>query len=269
MMERFQKQNDYQNEIMIQDTSSEKEIVLLWKEAINRDIRNENRECISQLLCQGKCLPDDIRSILELERIFQVGREDILQLILEGIFVDMIVAKEDILGEKILLFADFWQTVKISIRIDNQNVMVYEFVCHTEIRPNNKCVEWMRKRLASVGICCFYQQKRDKTGYNLCFFYSADSKAILWYYQPSSKYYEITTTEVRKCIEQWNQKYGVEILGAGSDWVELRFLNLYRELKEFQWEATRFCPQLVLPKDFTNACIVKEDNQVEILFSWK
>ena len=268
MLDRFHKRNDNIQDNFDQKSLSEKELVQLWNAAISSDIQNGVTEYISQLLRQGNIMPDHMKSILDIDIILESGREDILKLIIEGIIVDAVTLCEVILGEKIVELAEFKATVKSSIRIENQKVSIYEFLCHTPIETNLKCVEWMRKKLSNLGLSCFYKQNKERTGYDLCFFYSTEPLAILWYYQPSSRYYELTAKEIRGQIEQWNQKYGVEILGAGADFVELRFLNLSCEMKDFHLEASEFCPQLVLLYDFFKACSVKEDNQVEILFCW-
>lgn len=84
----------------------------------------------------------------------------------------------------------------------------------------------------------------------------------------SSEYYELSTESIIRQIELWDKSYCVEVAEAGKDFVRLCFYNLTISLEEFHWEASKFCPQLVMQNDWYNGVQQLEDNVVCICFKW-
>lgn len=84
----------------------------------------------------------------------------------------------------------------------------------------------------------------------------------------ASAYYELSTEHIIRQIKLWNESYGAYVAEAGKDFVRLCFCNLTISLGEFYWEASKFCPQLVMENDWNNKVQQLEDNVVSICFQW-
>jgi hypothetical protein len=46
-------------------------------------------------------------------------------------------------------------------------------------------------------------------------------------------------------ISEWNDKFGLTVIGCGRDWLELEFKNLPTDLDSFSEEVYKFCPDSV------------------------
>ena len=57
--------------------------------------------------------------------------------------------------------------------------------------------------------------------------------------------YELGTQRVLAKLRDWDRRYGVQLIGAGHDWVEVRLQRLPERLRKFTVEVYEFCPDVV------------------------
>lgn len=95
-----------------------------------------------------------------------------------------------------------------------------------------------------------------KTNYDkesLVVFFLADAPdALFWVRGTNGTNYDLDTGDILKTLKEWSERCELSILGAGFDWVELRFETLPASLEEFAEEIYDFCPDtldqgIVLP----------------------
>jgi hypothetical protein len=74
---------------------------------------------------------------------------------------------------------------------------------------------------------------------------SADQFDILRIQKTDGINYNHDNEDVIKRLQEWNDQYGIEIIGAGYDWVEISIVNTPKDVKEFAKEVYAFCPDSV------------------------
>lgn len=57
--------------------------------------------------------------------------------------------------------------------------------------------------------------------------------------------HDVMHEDVVRKLRDWDRRYGIEIVGASFDWVEVRFRRLPRDLEAFAREVYEFCPDSV------------------------
>ena len=57
--------------------------------------------------------------------------------------------------------------------------------------------------------------------------------------------YELGPQRVLAKLRDWDRRYGVQLIGAGHDWVELRLQRLPERMRRFVVEVYEFCPDVV------------------------
>jgi hypothetical protein len=57
--------------------------------------------------------------------------------------------------------------------------------------------------------------------------------------------YELSPPRVLAKLRDWDRRYGVQLIGAGHDWVEVRLQRLPERLRRFAVEVVEFCPDVV------------------------
>lgn len=88
---------------------------------------------------------------------------------------------------------------------------------------------------------------------SLIVFFLADSPdPLFWVRGTNGANYDLDTGAILRRLKEWSQRCELAILGAGFDWVELRFQTLPINLEEFAEEVYDFCPDtldqgIVLP----------------------
>ena len=95
------------------------------------------------------------------------------------------------------------------------------------------------------------EKKYDKEA--LIVFFQADAPdPLLWVRGTNGANYDLDTGGILRRLSDWSQRCDLAILGAGFDWVDLRFNTLPTNLEEFAEEVYDFCPDtldqgIVLP----------------------
>ncbi len=85
-----------------------------------------------------------------------------------------------------------------------------------------------------------------ETNYNteslLVFFQAESADPLLWVRGTHGDDFRLDTGSILRRLEEWGQLCEFSILGAGFNWVELRFKTLPTNVMEFAEEVCDFCP---------------------------
>jgi hypothetical protein len=68
---------------------------------------------------------------------------------------------------------------------------------------------------------------------------------ILRYRRTDGINHDYENEDVVKKISEWNDKFGLTVIGCGRDWLELEFKKLPTDLVAFSEEVYEFCPDSV------------------------
>ena len=57
--------------------------------------------------------------------------------------------------------------------------------------------------------------------------------------------FNIDNAAVVEKLQEWDKRFGLDLVGAGFDWVEAEFVNLPEDMSAFAKEVYEFCPDSV------------------------
>lgn len=99
--------------------------------------------------------------------------------------------------------------------------------------------------------------KTAKTSYDkeslIVFFQASSPEALFWVRGTNGDNYDLDTGAILKRVKTWKERCEFAVLGAGFDWVELRFTTLPLNVDAFAEEVYDFCPDtldqgIILPQ---------------------
>jgi hypothetical protein len=104
----------------------------------------------------------------------------------------------------------------------------------------------LRRRLAPLGYLAFVIEvnagtRTDKIGV----LKGTDQYAILRVMQTDGDEYDISNSDIVERLQEWGTSSPFNILGADTDWVEIEFKRLPKDLDAFSREVSDFCPDAV------------------------
>lgn len=106
----------------------------------------------------------------------------------------------------------------------------------------------LSEKLKPMGCKVFVAQRNYGTGGRpdrIAVIKTADQYASLWAKETNGANYNIDTASVVRKLKDWDRSYGIEIIGADYDWVEVLFLALPPDVDAFAAEIYKFCPDSV------------------------
>jgi hypothetical protein len=80
--------------------------------------------------------------------------------------------------------------------------------------------------------------------------------------------YDVDTDRLIEQLMEWNKKFGLEIVGAGGDWIEAEFINQPENMQVFAEEVYEFCPDVVEQGTDTVEALAEEMQETNLLFLW-
>ncbi len=127
----------------------------------------------------------------------------------------------------------------------------------------------LRKRLRPLKYMAFVIEtnegiKTDKIGV----IKGNDQYDILRVMQTDGNSYDITNDDVVERLQEWEAASPFEIVGAGSDWVDIKFKTLPKDMKAFSEEVYEFCPDAVEQGAGSVEELQKEIEKTKRLLLW-
>lgn len=107
--------------------------------------------------------------------------------------------------------------------------------------------EWLRRQLGP-GYVVFVSQRRYGIGRqpdDVSVIRAKDPLEPLRVMGTGGPAYDLSPPRVLAKLRDWDRRYGVQLIGAGHDWVEVRLKRLPERLRRFAVEVYEFCPDVV------------------------
>jgi hypothetical protein len=107
--------------------------------------------------------------------------------------------------------------------------------------------EWLRRQLGP-GYVVFVSQRRHGIGRqpdDVSVIRAKDPFDALRVMGTGGPAYELSPPRVLAKLRDWDRRYGVQLIGAGHDWVEVRLQRLPERPRRFAVEVVEFCPDVV------------------------
>ena len=79
----------------------------------------------------------------------------------------------------------------------------------------------------------------------VCIIKCTDMYDILRAFKTNGTNYDIDTDNLINKLDNWDREYGLSIIGADFDWVDVKFDKLPQDVKAFSEEIYEFCPDAV------------------------
>lgn len=142
------------------------------------------------------------------------------------------------------------------------------FVSVTEDKTD-RVLASLRKRLHPLKYMAFVVEmnaglKIDKIG----ILKGTDQYEILRTMHSDGDDYDISNEDVIDRLKEWEKIASFDIIGAGSDWVEIEFRMLPKDLKSFAGEVYDFSPDAVDQGPGSVEGLAKEIQKTNRLFLW-
>jgi len=133
----------------------------------------------------------------------------------------------------------------------------------------DRVLDSLRRKLRPLKYMAFVVEmneglKVDKIG----ILKGTDEYEILRIMQTSGDNYDISSQDVIDRLKEWEKISSFEIIGADTDWVEIEFTALPRDLKDFAEEVNDFCPDAVDQGPGSVDGLIKDIKRTNRLFLW-
>lgn len=129
------------------------------------------------------------------------------------------------------------------VDIDFMKYKILYMKISKEKRPNT--LKSLKEKLNNQCYVFYSKISYDATPEIICFLRSNDKYDVLRSLGTNGINYDIDTDQLVKRLTSWDNNYGIEIEGADSDWVDIKFINLPTDLKKIAEEIYDFCPDSV------------------------
>ena len=108
----------------------------------------------------------------------------------------------------------------------------------------------------------------DNREYYLATKKGADELDILRWRQTNGINYDLENKDVIAKLESWKSKYDFIILGAGMDWLQLKFIATAPDFNTFANEVYEFCPDIVDQGTGDIPTLVRELKKINGVYLW-
>lgn len=110
-----------------------------------------------------------------------------------------------------------------------------------------KFIDEYYKKFKARGYYVFRQER----GYNYIsdrvgIIKSTDQFDILRIRKTHAYTHNLSTLQIIEKLKQWNNRYGIDLIGAGYNWLNFRFNKTPENMSAFANEVLDFCPDVLL-----------------------
>lgn len=229
------------------------------KGLLNKGIIEQNTDLVRKCLVEGvKVLNIPQNEFSPLFKAAKQNHAGILKLLLEGALIEALESaglEVKYSSEKLNKANNIVNKYCIKER-ENQRLL-YEIKIYVDLKYRSdssvalieKEVIKLRAALKPLGFLAFISSKRKEDITEITFIKADNDYDVLSYYNTSALYYKLFTLDIIEKLKKWDKLYGVELIAAGKDWLQLYFKNLPANFNTFQWEVYNFCPEYAAGKD--------------------
>lgn len=140
--------------------------------------------------------------------------------------------------------------------------------------PQNKAIRLiysLRTKLTSMGYLAFLTERNfgiDRQEDEVGILKTTDEYEILRVQHTNGYNYDIEPEKIVSKLKEWDNRYQIEIIGAGLDWFEARFLKTPDNMTSFAKEVYEFCPDVVDQGSETVAKLAEEMSREKTIYCW-
>ncbi|CAA0149839.1 conserved hypothetical protein [Tenacibaculum maritimum] len=133
--------------------------------------------------------------------------------------------------------------------IDQETADVLDEFCNgihsnTSEEKANSIVKKLKEKFRAKGYLIFaFTGEEDSK--NIGVIKGTNDLDILRYRRTGGINHGYENEDIVKKISEWNDKFGLTVIGCGRDWLELKFKKLPNNLDAFANEVYEFCPDSV------------------------
>lgn len=132
-----------------------------------------------------------------------------------------------------------------------------------------KAVRELRRELEGQGYGVFIVDMAFGMGMDrLAVIKSDDRFEILRVMQTGGVNYDVFPKDVQERLREWDERFGIDILGAGFDWAQAEFVNKPDDMDAFAAEVYEFCPDVVEQGSGSVEALAKEMSDTNSVFLW-
>lgn len=128
--------------------------------------------------------------------------------------------------------------------IDKTKYKILKF----EVKYENRLdvLKQLKSKFGNTEYQFFYTRLSvNKSPELVCVLKSADKYDILRAFVTNGTNYDIDTKQIINKLTEWDKQYGIDIIGADGDWVEVKFEKTPQNTRKFAEEVYKFCPDAV------------------------
>ncbi len=112
-------------------------------------------------------------------------------------------------------------------------------------KKGKKIVSSLKDKFKKSGYLIFLYSGVGYDDYSVAVLKGGNELDILRYRRTNAINYDLDGDDVIAKISNWNDKYGVLVLGSGMDWLEVKFKKMPDDIDSFANEVYEFCPDSV------------------------
>lgn len=125
----------------------------------------------------------------------------------------------------------------------------------------------LRNNLILKGYYPFITQEHDiKDSWSITILKTNDQFEVIQFRKTEGIWHDIFTVDIVRKLNEWNDKYGVNLIGADKVSVSFEFKHLPENMLKFTHEISDFCPD-IFDKSFKNIEHLKEFLSVGKIFT--
>ena len=146
-----------------------------------------------------------------------------------------------------LTAADFPGTIQPDPEDENAERLVLETLAvSVPASQVGHLAKELRKRLSPRGIQCLRVGDSIVRGKSvIAFLVHPNAEPFLWAFQTNGANFDVDTSHILAWLRKWQPLCGLQVIGAGFDWLEVEIETLTTDPRPFTEETVRLCPDLV------------------------
>jgi hypothetical protein len=139
---------------------------------------------------------------------------------------------------------------------------------NTQPKSGRAVLTKLREQFAGTPYRAYLREDSFGTGPDKVAITRADDLGYLAMVRTDGVNYDIEHEKVLERYQQWDKKYGLQLVGAGQDWLEAHFVHPPDDWKVFAKEVYAFCPDVVDQGTGTVDALAKEMQSGNLVFLW-
>jgi hypothetical protein len=151
---------------------------------------------------------------------------------------------------------------------DYDEVIANGIVLETEPNSGRTALEKVRERLKGTPFDAYLYDESFGYGADKVAIVDADDEAYLAIVRTDGVNHDLDHDEVMARYRQWDEKYGLKLVGAGQSWIEAQLTTPPTDWLALAQEVYEFCPDVVDQGAGDVATLAAEMKQRNFIYLW-